>query len=128
MKFHKYDVASISLALFLSAQCANAQENSVENFALASLKVEKAHVIEGIYYLTQVLSRHCHSVLIDKAALEFANNNREFIERVNSSLLLPMVRDAIEKANAAPKPPMQMDSECAQTSAALRTFGSDPGM
>lgn len=71
-------LASVIVTLPLTTQCANAQDTSVENFAIAALNVEKAHVIEGIYYLTKLLPRQCHDGNIDSAAADFrvsANGN-----------------------------------------------------
>lgn len=127
MKIYPYILVSITCMLLLAGQSATAQDNSVENFAIAALKVEKAHVIEGIYYLTQVFPRQCHDPNVGKAAAEFSSNNRELIERVNASPLFPMVRDGIEKANATPKPLTQVESECVQAFAALKSFDSEPG-
>jgi hypothetical protein len=127
MKFLQCAFASISTALLLAAQGANAQNNSVENFAVATLKVEKAHVIEGIYYLTQILPHQCHDENIEKVAAEFAKSNRELVERVNASPIMPMVRDSLEKTNAASKEPAQIARECAQTFAVLKSFDSEPG-
>ena len=127
MKLFQCAIASICTALLLASQGANAQDNSSENFALTALKVEKAHVIQGIYYLTQILPRQCHDENIDKLAAEFAKNNRELIERIDVSPLLPMVRDSLEKANSTPKTPAQIASECAQTFAVLKSFDSEKG-
>lgn len=127
MKFYQYILVSTTCTLLLTGQSATAQDNSIENFAVAALNVEKAHVIEGIYYLTQVFPRQCQDPNVGKAAAEFSSNNRELIERVNASPLFPMVRDGIEKANALPKPRAQIDSECVQTFAVLKTFDSEPG-
>ena len=133
MKAFHLVCASIACALTLAGQSVTAQDtpssqdNSVENFAIAALKVEKAHVIEGIYYITQILPRQCHNPNIDIAVADFSSKNQELIARVNASPLFPMIRDGVEKASAAPKPPAQVDRECSKTFAVLKTFDSDLG-
>ncbi|MEM5372847.1 hypothetical protein V4C53_43560 [Paraburkholderia azotifigens] len=127
MKPFRYASAFAACLLLLPGQRATAQDNSQQDFTRAALQVEKAHVIEGIYYLTQLLPRQCHDPNVDKAVIDFTSNNQELIERVKGSPLFPMIRDGIEKANAAPKPPTQIESECAKTFAVLRTFDSEQG-